>query len=295
MTATVSAQLAATAAQLAEAGIEAARLEARLLLAHALGCDQETLLLRRDEPVAAPALAALLARRRAREPLARILGRREFWGFSLALAPATLIPRPDSETVIAASLAVLPRRDEVKRVLDLGTGSGCLLLAALREFPAAFGLGVDRAASACRCAARNAAALGLAGRAAFLCADWGTAIAGRFDLVLCNPPYIASAEIATLEPEVARFDPPLALDGGADGLAAYRAVLAALPALLAPAGVAVLELGQGQLAAVSGLADAAGLCAITARADLAGIPRALVLGAAGAPSTRAVATMPQPL
>jgi release factor glutamine methyltransferase len=163
------------------------------------------------------------------------------------------------------------------RVLDLGTGTGALLLAVLAERPAAWGLGIDRMAGAARLAARNAAANGLAGRAAFLAGDWDSAIAGRFDLVLSNPPYIATAEIPDLMTEVARHEPALALDGGADGLDAYRHIVGRLGDLLAPGGRAVLELGAGQRAAVESLAAAAGLAAVSAARDLGGIDRALVL------------------
>jgi release factor glutamine methyltransferase len=165
----------------------------------------------------------------------------------------------------------------VRRVLDLGTGSGCLLLAALTEFPVAFGIGVDLSAAALAIAGTNAAALGLAARVAFLRAAWGGALAGGFDLVLCNPPYIESDAIADLAPEVARFEPRAALDGGSDGLDAYRAVIADLPALLAPGGIAVLELGAGQASAVRTLAAARGLAIRAVADDLGGMPRALVL------------------
>lgn len=273
--------LARIAARLAAAGVENPRREARLLLAHALDSDQETLIRERETPLslerAAPAFSTLLARRLGREPLALILGRREFWGLSLAVSPATLIPRPESETLVAAAIAARPTRAAVRRVLDLGTGSGCLLLAALTEFPEAFGIGVDRSPHALAIAAGNAAALGLGGRAAFLCGDWGQALRAGFDLVLGNPPYIETTAIDGLAPEVARFEPRDALDGGADGLAAYRAVMAGLPALLAPYGIAVIELGAGQAAAVSALAAAHGLHVQAQVPDLAGIPRALVL------------------
>ncbi len=264
-------------ATLAAAGVASARLEARLLLAHALGAEPASLLLAATTVLDAPALPALLARRAAREPLALILGRREFWSLDLAVSPATLIPRPDTETLIEAALAARPDRGAVRRILDLGTGTGCLLLAALGEFPAAWGLGVDVAPAAATLASGNAARLGLAARAAFLCADWAAPIAGRFDLILANPPYIESAAIAGLMPEVARYEPRRALDGGADGLDAYRCIIAALPRLLAPDGVAVLELGAGQADAVAGLARRAGLVPLAPRADLAGIARALIL------------------
>ena len=218
-----------------------------------------------------------MARRAARAPLAFLTGTQAFWTLELEVSPATLIPRADSEALIAAALAACPDRGAVGRILDLGTGTGCLLLAALTEFPAAFGVGVDRVPAAAALAARNARRVGLAGRCAMLCADWAAPLAGRFDLVLANPPYIESATIAGLMPEVARHEPLSALDGGADGLDAYRAVLAALPGLLLPAGVAVLEMGAGQAAPVAALARDAGFRVAALQHDLAGIARAAVV------------------
>jgi release factor glutamine methyltransferase len=262
------------------AAIENPRLEARALLARAMGTTEEVLL--RDPRAAVPAaagqgFAAMLARRAAREPLQHILGEAGFWTLTLDVSPATLVPRPDSEALIEAALAAFPDRAQVRRVLDLGTGTGCLLLAALAEFPAARGVGVDRVASAAVLAAGNAARNGLADRAAFWVGDWAAALNGSFDLILCNPPYIESVAIPALMPEVARHEPASALDGGADGLAAYRALLPALPALLTDRGVAVLELGLGQAAEVTALAKGAGLAPRGLHADLAGIPRALIL------------------
>lgn len=264
------------AAVLAAAGVDNPTLDARLLLAHAMGIDQAALLLDRDAAAPAGAYLALLDRRVGREPVALILGRQEFWSLDFAVSPSTLIPRPDSETLIEAAIAARPDRGAVRQVLDLGTGTGCLLLATLSEFPGAWGVGIDLSPDAAALAARNARALGLSHRAAMVCGDWAAALAGRFDLVLSNPPYIPVDDIAGLMPEVARFEPARALDGGPDGLDAYRVLLAILPWLLAPRGLAVLELGIGQADAVAALARAAGL-GTAVRRDLGGIERALLI------------------
>ena len=273
---TVAEALRRGAAALAAAGIEDARREARMLLHHALGVPGRSLL-SPDAKVNEAMFDALVARRAAREPMAFILGRQGFWTLDLEVSPATLIPRADSETLIHAALAAFPDRARVRTILDLGTGTGALLLAALVEFPGAVGLGIDIAPAAVALAARNARANGLAGRAMFLAGRWGAAVAGRFDLVLANPPYIESADIAGLMPEVAAHEPRSALDGGMDGLDAYRAIVADLPRLLAPGGVAILELGQGQAAPVAALAAGAGLAGAQTRADHGGIARALVV------------------
>jgi release factor glutamine methyltransferase len=212
----------------------------------------------------------------AREPLALIVGRREFWSLDLAVSPATLIPRPDSETLIEAVVSAFTGRPPPRQVLDLGTGTGCLLLAALSEFPASFGIGVDRSAEAAALAAGNAASLGMADRAVFLCGDWASALNARFDLVLCNPPYIPSSELAGLMPEVAHYEPRSALDGGEDGLSAYRRLVPELHRLLSQDSAAIVELGVGQAETVAGMAREAGF-ATGLRHDLSGIPRALVL------------------
>jgi release factor glutamine methyltransferase len=249
------------------------RLEARLLLSHVLGISTANLIRDSGQTIDPTAFDALTARRLAHVPLAYLTGHREFWSLDLEVSPATLIPRPDSETIVAAALraVVAPAR-----VLDLGTGSGCLLLAVLRERPGAFGIGVDRSTNALVVARRNARRLGMGDRVAFVAGDWMNAIGGRFDLILANPPYIPTDEIGTLMPEVAWHEPRTALDGGTDGLEAYRRIIPALPAHLTSTGVAVLEIGIGQGDPVSTLARAAGLGA-EAHPDLAGIARALVL------------------
>lgn len=271
--------IAAGADRLRTAGIESPRLEARLLLAHALALSPTALLRDRDAPVPPDAQVryrASLDRRAAHEPMAYILGHREFWSLDVSVSPATLIPRPDSETLIAAATAAFAGRPPPRLVLDLGTGTGCLLLAGLTEFPAAFGVGVDRVPAAAILAAGNAAALGLASRAAFLAGNWADPLNARFDLVLCNPPYIPTCDLQALMPEVVEHEPTSALDGGADGLDAYRTILSDLPRLLAPDGVAALELGAGQAPAVAAIAAQAGLSS-EIRNDLAGVARVLLL------------------
>ncbi len=255
------------AERLAAAGIEEPRRELRLLQIEV--SDPTTLT---DWPDSVPpGLEALVARRAAREPVSRIVGRREFWSREFLLAPEVFDPRPDSETVVEVALAAMP---SFRTVLDLGTGSGCLLAALLTEQPEARGLGIDRSPAACRVARQN-----LQGLSAVIAAgDWGCAVGSRFDLVVSNPPYIPSADIAALMPEVRDYDPRLALDGGADGLDAYRAVLHNLSHLLSPGGVVVLELGIGQANAVAALARAQGFLVQDIHADLGGIPRAMVLG-----------------
>lgn len=261
------------AARLAAAGVDTPRIDARLLLMQSAGLTRLELLSDAARTVDPAAYDALLDRRAAREPVALILGWQEFWSLRFEVSAATLIPRADSETLIEAALAARPDRGRVGSILDLGTGTGCLLLAALTEFAGAWGVGVDRVPAASALARRNAAALGLGARASMLCGDWDASLAGRFDLVLSNPPYIPTGDLAGLMPEVARYEPGAALDGGADGLDAYRLIVAALPDLLAPGGIAVLELGAGQADAVAGLWGGP----VTLRPDLGGVQRALVL------------------
>ncbi|HEY7611037.1 MAG TPA: peptide chain release factor N(5)-glutamine methyltransferase [Alphaproteobacteria bacterium] len=267
--------------RLASAGIESARLDARLLVAAALKVEPNALRLADDRALSDTErvrIEALLARRiERREPVSRILGRREFWSLEFRVTPHVLDPRPDSEILIEAALSLFANRAARLRVLDLGTGSGCLLLAALNEYPSATGVGVDASAAALKVAAENAVRLGLAARARFQRGDWGRDLAERFDLILCNPPYIAESERPSLAPEVARHDPPSALFAGPDGLAAYRAILPDVPRLLAPQGCALFEIGAAQAAAVSEIARAADLAVAGIKRDLAGRERCLAL------------------
>ena len=268
------------AVRLEVAGVEEARRDARLLLAEALGVEPHRLILEPQTNVpseAADRFAGFVAARAARVPVSRILGRREFWGLSFRLSPATLDPRPDSETLVEAVLKAFPDRTAPLRVLDFGTGTGCLLLAVLSEYPNATGLGIDKAEEAVVTASTNAADLGLAARVEFRTGDWGEGLAGVFDIILSNPPYIEVAVVPALAPEVARHDPLLALAGGADGQDAYRRLLPDVARLLAPQGHAFLELGQGQAADVAALAQQCGLMQRALHADLAGIARCLEL------------------
>lgn len=271
--------VAEAAASLREAGIESARLDARLLAAHALGLPPEAPLLRPESPIEAcarDAFRAAIRRRAAGEPVSRITGRREFWSLDLELGPAVLDPRPDSETLVAAVLGRLGDLGHAWRILDLGTGSGCLLLALLSELPAATGVGIDRDPGAAALARRNARRHGLDARARFFVGNWAASLAGRFDAVVSNPPYITTGALRSLSREVAEHDPPLALDGGIDGLACCRAVLTEASRLLAPSGLAALEFGEGQEGPVRALATAAGLAVAGVERDLAGRPRCLL-------------------
>lgn len=276
---TVTAFCRQMAAELTVSGIESPELEARILLAHALGCERAELLARGDDlvtPSAARAATGLLLRRISGEPVARILGHREFWSLDFLLSPDTLVPRPDTETVVEEALSLFPDPQAPLRILDLGTGSGAILAALLAERPAAFGVGVDRAEGAARTAQDNLAHAGLADRGCVVVGDWGASLSGGFDLVVSNPPYIVHGAMAGLPREVRLHDPVLALDGGEDGLDAYRIIASDLRRLLAPRGAAVFELGMGQEAEVAAIAQAEGLkVAGPARPDLAGIPRAL--------------------
>ncbi len=266
--------------RLNEAGVEDAAREARRLAQVALGLDAGGLLKRKESAlteIEGTALEGLVARRAGREPFARIAGEKEFWSLAFRLVPETLIPRPESETLIETALARVGDRQAALRVLDLGAGSGCLLLALLSELPRATGLGVDTSEAALACARANAERLGLATRAAWRRADWTDGLDETFDVVLANPPYVAQRDWRALAPEVRDHDPRPALAAGADGLAAYRRIVPALARVLAPAGFACLEIGAGQQAALARLAGASGLRVLDVRRDLAGIERCVVL------------------
>jgi release factor glutamine methyltransferase len=278
-----------------KADLDSPDLDARLLVGHVLGLDHSGLAAaagRTLDPAQARALNALTLRRLAGEPIARILGVKEFWGLPLKIAPATLVPRPETESIVEAALAAIDAggaRTRALRIADLGTGSGAILLALLSELPCAFGIGTDISREAVAVARENAAQLGVAERTALLVTDFGASLAGGFDLVVSNPPYVASGDIATLSREV-RHDPRRALDGGADGLAAFRAIAPDVHRLIKPLGHLVLELGAGQEHAVTELLRDAGLSSAPARPDLNGIPRALC--ASVATMTRSTATLP---
>jgi release factor glutamine methyltransferase len=261
------------------AGIDSPALDARVLIQHALALDHTALAAAPGRAISEPerdAIARLAARRLGGEPVARILGVKEFWGLTLSLSAATLVPRPETETVIEAALEALgDRRNETLRIADLGTGTGAILFALLHELPNATGLGTDLDATAIETAQANAQALGLLARVQFVRTDFGSGLDRRFDLVVSNPPYIATDEIARLAPEVRDHDPKLALDGGSDGLDAYRALAAQMPTLLNAHGTTIVEIGIGQAAQVEAIFKPAGLHLTGAKADLAGIARAL--------------------
>lgn len=256
----------------ARIGGETPRLDAEVLLAHHLGLSRGALLLKSHEIVDTGDFDTLVSRRAAGEPVAHITGSREFWSLDLLVTPDVLIPRPDTETLVEVALRLLPRPPA--HILDLGTGSGALLLACLSQWPQATGIGIDASPAAVAVAQANARRTGLADRATLRCGNWGEGLAERFDLILSNPPYIAVDE--PLSDEVRCHEPASALFAGADGLDDYRRILPQLPGLLAPDGLAVLEIGHRQGAAVLALASATGLFA-TLHPDLAGRDRCVAL------------------
>ena len=272
----------ALTARLQSAGIEEPALDARLLVGAALELDLTGLMTqaaRQLTPGETARLERYAERRLAHEPVARILGARDFWGMPFRLSEATLVPRPDTETVVELALEIfheLTISGQRPRIADIGVGSGAILLALLHEIPDAFGVGTDVSLTALKTARDNAAALGLTGRAGFVACSYASALGGPFDLIVSNPPYIPSAEIPTLSIEVREHDPHLALDGGNDGYDAYRALIPQAAERLAPGGALIVEAGQGQARDIETLMTAAALSVDRPpKADLAGIPRAV--------------------
>lgn len=287
--ATIRAALAEARAQLARAGSSSAGLDARLLLADAAGFDTAALIARDGEelpPLAAAAFGAHMTRRLAGEPVARIVGTKEFWGLPFQLSDAVLVPRPDTEVLVAAVLGRCRQRfGNQIRICDLGTGSGAILIALLRELPEATGVAVDRSSAAIAVARRNAEMLGVAARTSFCEGDFGAAGFGGateevFDVVVSNPPYIPSAVIDGLAPEVRDYDPRLALDGGPDGLSAYRAILSRVPFILKQGGLLAFEVGHDQGGAVAALCRGAGLRDVAVERDLSGCDRVVLAASA---------------
>lgn len=280
MTTTVDTALRSAIGRLHAAGIDTARLDARLLLGDVLKVETADLVAHPERPLAEPEIErfrALIERRCLHQPVSQLLARREFWGLTFRVTAETLIPRPETETIVEQALAGIPDRARALRVLDLGTGTGCLLLALLHELPQATGLAIDRSAGALAVASANADALGLTERAEFRLGNWTEGLAERFDLMVSNPPYIATADVERLGPEVARYEPHLALDGGRDGLDCYRAIARGVSRCLQPDGRLLLEIGVGQGDSVAAIFAAVGFACQARHNDLAGVPRCLVL------------------
>jgi release factor glutamine methyltransferase len=279
-----NAAFVAAAAVLREAGMETPELDARLLLCHAACMTHEGLIARGREqldPEAGARLEGVLVRRLKHEPVSRITDTREFYGREFLIGPETLDPRPDTETLIEAALVHAEARgghDRPLSILDLGTGTGCILLTLLAELPKARGLGTDISQAALALAAQNAVRHGVADRARFIAADWLDAVDGEFDLIVANPPYLAADEMGRVAPAVALYDPPVALYGGPDGLAAYRRIAGRAGRVLARTGKLLVEIGPTQAQEVADIFRAAGLEVGAVRQDLAGRPRLVVAG-----------------
>lgn len=269
----------ALTARFTAAGIDSARLDARLLVAEAAGISPDRVALAPDTALSleqAARLEHMAVRREKREPISHILGRRGFWTLTLKVTADTLDPRGDTETLVEAVLARIADRSAPLRVVDFGTGTGAILLALLSELPNATGTGVDKSPAALAVARDNAATNGLSGRARFVLSDWSAELDGRADIVVSNPPYIPDADIDGLEPEVAEFEPRLALAGGPDGLDCYRVLVPQMAALAEPGAVVAVEVGAGQAPDVAALFRAAGLCVEGLPKDLAGIERCVL-------------------
>ncbi|HEX3808755.1 MAG TPA: peptide chain release factor N(5)-glutamine methyltransferase [Rhizomicrobium sp.] len=269
--------LAQGARRLSAAGIESARIEARVLLAAATGmsADEVATSSRKLAPAQLAQFESFIARRQTREPSAYITGMREFWSLPFAVGPGVLIPRPETETLVEEALRTFPDGSALLRMLDLGTGSGCILISALTEFPNAVGVGLDRSEIALGFAARNAERLGVSSRTELRLSDWSGEIDGRFDAIFSNPPYIAAGDIPRLDADVVAYEPHGALDGGADGLEAYRTLGPRIRSALNPDGWAFVELGAGQAAAVKTIFESSGLEVGRIAPDLLGIERCI--------------------
>jgi release factor glutamine methyltransferase len=276
---TIAAARRALAQAFRNTGLDSPELDARVLIGHALNFDHAALVSNGEralDVLEAAAIAGFAERRLKREPVARITGHKEFWGLDLAVTPATLVPRPETETVVEMTLAAVADRSQPLRLADFGVGTGALLLALLSELPNATGIGTDLSEEALRTTRANAGRLGLAARAALVRCDYGAALHGPFDIVVSNPPYIESDAIGGLDPEVRDYDPRLALDGGTSGLHGYRTLLADVRRILAPAGIVVVEVGAGQAPDVAALMEDAGFVAEPPKADLMGHFRAIL-------------------
>ncbi len=268
------------AEKLSLAGIALAVLEARLLLGHVGGVTKEHLFAWPETEFSTEQIEmfeSLVLRRCRREPISHLQGIREFWSYSFHVDRNVLDPRPDSETIVTAALEYFPARDFSASILDIGVGSGCLLLSVLQELPKSMGLGLDVSCKALEVAQLNAKNLDLEDRVKFRKSDWLTGVSGEFDLVLCNPPYIPTGQIEYLEPEVREFEPRMALDGGPDGLSCYRKILPSVSDILGPEGVAIFEVGAGQKEDVRRIAELSGLQIIDEFKDLSGHTRCLIL------------------
>ncbi|MGE0251698.1 MAG: peptide chain release factor N(5)-glutamine methyltransferase [Dongiaceae bacterium] len=284
MAASIEKLMKSASQKLEKAGIEEPALVARVLLEHVMQTSSHGLRGREEEKISSDKAALynqLIERRLAHEPVSRIKGRREFWSMDFLLSPDTLDPRPDTETMVEEILRLTPDKKAPLKLLDLGAGTGCILLALLKELPNAFGVGVDISFGAAQTANRNAELLGLKNRAAFMVGNWANAIGGQFDIITSNPPYIAELEAVNLAPEVKLFDPPTALFGGPTGLDAYQALLPDIPGLLKPGGILALESAPSQIIAIQKLAREQNLAFNHSAKDLAGYERCLIFHKAG--------------
>jgi release factor glutamine methyltransferase len=273
-------QIKQGAEQLNAAGIESSRLDARLLMQHVLQCSREALLLREEQTLLSEQQEAyfqLLEKRIAYQPISQITGKREFWGLEFYVTEDTLDPRPNSETLIEAVLRLRPEKSTHHNLLDLGTGTGCLLLSLLREYSQAGGVGVDKSKKALAVAKQNAYHLGLDKRVQWLNSNWTDGISQMFDIVITNPPYIPTETIKTLSADVRDHEPRLAIDGGKDGLDAYRLLAKQVPGVLKPGGLLAMECGVGQAEDIAAMFEIAGMQVNAIEQDLAGIDRVVVL------------------